>query len=304
MPMLEVLRSGVDLWDCDQMGHMNVRHYFGRVRDGLHGLALELGLPLDELRAAGQRLEVRTQHVRFLGEMRVGTPYTVWAGVLDASREALRVLFEIRFVGEPRLAATSVVELELVQLSDGARLDWPAAALERAGQYTTQLPEHGRIRGVSSGPARPAPGYAQAVSLGMVGASLGPVRAADCDADGRMTESAFMGRIAEGIGHFFRRIQPSGIRPNGIGGAALEYRFVYHQRPRPDDVVEVRSGLMGMSRKAFQLCHWIFDRRTQQCLASSEAVAVSFDLSTRKSVEIPDATRALMQTHVLDGIGI
>jgi acyl-CoA thioester hydrolase len=304
MAMLEVLRSGVNLWDCDQMGHMNVRHYFGRVREGLEVLALELGLPPQTLRAAGQRLRVREQHVRFLGEMRAGTPYTVWAGVLDATPGWLRVYFEIRFVGEARFAAASVVEVELVRAADGTRLDWPAAALARATELGTELPEHGQVRGVNGGAPRPAPAYTEAVSRGMVGAFLGPVRAEDCDDDGLMAESAYMARIADGIPHFFFRIRQQGIRPSGIGGAALEYRFVYHQRPRPGDVIEVRSALIGLGKKTFQLCHWIFDRASGSCVATSEAVVVSFDLTTRKSIEIPDDTRAQMQAHVIDGLGI
>ena len=35
MAMIEVLRSGVNTWECDQMGHMNVRFYVAKMMEGL-----------------------------------------------------------------------------------------------------------------------------------------------------------------------------------------------------------------------------------------------------------------------------
>src|SRR5690349_9444707 len=48
--MMEVLRSGVNTWECDQMGHMNVRHYFARANQGISVLGLALGLGPSALR--------------------------------------------------------------------------------------------------------------------------------------------------------------------------------------------------------------------------------------------------------------
>ena len=41
---LEVWRGGVNTWECDEMGHMNVRFYVARAVEGLVGLAGALGL--------------------------------------------------------------------------------------------------------------------------------------------------------------------------------------------------------------------------------------------------------------------
>lgn len=42
---VEVWRGGVNVWECDEMGHMNVRFYVTRAMQGLVGLAAELGMP-------------------------------------------------------------------------------------------------------------------------------------------------------------------------------------------------------------------------------------------------------------------
>jgi acyl-CoA thioester hydrolase len=117
-----------------------------------------------------------------------------------------------------------------------------------------------------------------------------------------MHEAAFMACVSDGIGHFFHSTRPQ--RANGLGGAALEYRYVFHERPRLGDVIEVRSGLKGVGTKTSHMCHWIFNLETGRCAATSEAVAVSFDLTTRKSVEISPEARAEMLQRVVPGLSV
>src|SRR3972149_8493522 len=56
MTMIEVVRTGVSPWECDQMGHLNVRHYFGHAVRGFALLGLELGLPPSLMRERGLML--------------------------------------------------------------------------------------------------------------------------------------------------------------------------------------------------------------------------------------------------------
>ena len=79
---VEVWRGGVRAWECDDMGHMNVRFYVARAMQGLAGVAAALGMP-DAFRAqAAASLVVRQHHIRFLNEARAGTPLHMTAGVL------------------------------------------------------------------------------------------------------------------------------------------------------------------------------------------------------------------------------
>ena len=111
-----------------------------------------------------------------------------------------------------------------------------------------------------------------------------------------------MARVSDGIGHFFQHLR--GQRLANIGGAALEYRYVFHERPQLGDIIEVRSGLKGLGNKTSHICHWIFNVETGRCAATSEAVAVSFDLTTRKSIEIPPEAREIMQARVIPELSI
>jgi acyl-CoA thioester hydrolase len=129
------------------------------------------------------------------------------------------------------------------------------------------------------------------------------VQREDCDAEGVMRESGMMAKVAEGMPHFFQAMRDR-PRTNDVGGAALEYRFVFRKWPRLGDFVEVRSGLKSMGAKTYNICHFVFDVENGECLASAEAVTVSFDLTTRKSIEIPGELRASMEQHVIPGMAV
>ena len=163
-----------------------------------------------------------------------------------------------------------------------------------------QVPEGGVARGIARVPPRAAPLRDEALALGLAGAYLAPVAPEDCDAHGAMEESAIMARVSDGIGHFFQTLRNQ--RGEGIGGAALEYRFAFHARPRAGDLIEVRSGLKAVGGKTFHMCHWMFDVESGRCAATSEAVAVSFDLTARKAIEIPPENREAMLARIVPGL--
>ena len=300
--MIELLRSVVNTWECDQMGHMNVRHYFGCANHGLALLLLELGLPPSELRAQGLALRARDQHVRFMRELRPGVYYTVKGGLLSASAHSLQVYEQMEILHSGEVAASMLSEIILVELGTGRALPFPAELQERAQAFITTLPDAHAPRGIERTPPRVPPLRKDAIARGMYGAYLGPVLPEDVDASGYMHEAAFMARVSDGIGHYFHALR--GPRAHGVGGAALEYRYVFHERPRLSDIIEVRSALKGLGNKTSHICHWIFDVESGRCAATSEAVAVSFDLTTRKAVSIPDDVREQMQARILPDLSV
>src|SRR3954470_4767757 len=79
---IEVWRGGVNAWDCDGMGHLNVRNYVAFAMEGLAGLAAELGLPGAFRPGAPSTVVVRDHHLRFLREAREGAVLHMRAGVV------------------------------------------------------------------------------------------------------------------------------------------------------------------------------------------------------------------------------
>jgi acyl-CoA thioester hydrolase len=303
MSMIDVLRTGVNTWECDQMGHLNVRYYFARANQGLAMLALELGLPPSFLQREGLVLRALDQHVRFVRELRPGVYYAMRAGVISAERDRLHIYEELRFVHKHEAAASMISEVALVDAATSKPVPLPASVLERARALEVLVPVDTAPRGIERVKPRVPPLRNEALELDLAGAYLGPVLPEDCDHLGVMQESAFMARVSDGIGHFFQHLRGSQRGP-GIGGAALEYRYVFHERPQLGDIIEVRSGLKGLGNKTSHICHWIFNVETGRCAATSEAVAVSFDLTTRKAIDIPPEARAAMEQRIVPGLTV
>ena len=302
MVMMDVLRSSVNEWECDQMGHLNVRHYLAHANEGLSLLLAELGVGPGRLRQDGLTLRAADQHVRFQRELRPGTAYVVRAGVVAVSADTLRIYQEIVTRPDGEIAATFVTEAALLDAS-GARRALPTQLRTVSRPIQSEIPPHGAARGIGREQPQPPLTRAQAVERGLAGAYLGPVRREDCDELGVLRETGVMAKLSDGMVHFFLSLRDR-PRPKELGGAALEYRFVFRKWARLGDFVEVRSGLKALGNKTLNACHFIFDVESGECLASAESVSVTFDLVTRKSIEIPDDVRAMMQSHVIAGLHV
>ena len=79
----EIWRGGVNTWECDEMGHMNVRFYLTKATEGLAGLAAELGMAHAFAPHAEATLLVTDHHVRFLKENHAGAALYMTGAVLS-----------------------------------------------------------------------------------------------------------------------------------------------------------------------------------------------------------------------------
>ena len=303
--MIELLRMAVEPSECDVMGHLNVRHYVGRAYDGLCALAMRMGaLDGDGGRSRGQRFSVREQHVRFHRELRPGAAYRMVGGVLsvtDTDLSAYAELYRVHGREGETLAATAITRATLVERGTGKPIALDGVARSKLASHLVSLPEHGAPRGVASYPPRPTPTRADAVAAGMVGAYLGPVDPAECDAGGGMLPIGYMGRMSNGIPHFLAK---RGLdRQVGMGGAALEYRFVYRGDAHLGEQIEIFSGLRSVERKTRHFCHWIFNAHTGACLATSHGVAVMFDLEARRAVALDETQRRELELLANPALG-
>jgi acyl-CoA thioester hydrolase len=303
--MIEVARSSVQTWECDQMGHMNVQFYVEKAGAGLAALSLALGLGPRASRGEDARLFVRDHHVRFLREQRPGAPFFIRAGVLETRDFGLRVYEEMvnTVSGEP--AASFIAEVEWLDEETREVKPLPAKAKAAAKNLVVELPVHGSPRGLEIYEPRPAPKLKEADAMGMVRTWQGEIETPQCDGQGFLTIRHFMGIVSDGIPNLLA--QTSGAdrsRTPTVGGAALEYRFVYRRHPRVGDVLTLRSGLKQVGPKTYTWCHWLFDLETGEAIATAEAVAIALDLTTRKAIPIPEEMRANLESLVIEGLGV
>lgn len=309
LPGVEIWRGGVNTWDCDEMGHMNVRHYLVRAMEGLVGLAAELGLPHAFSPYANATLLVKEHHIRFLREAHAGAPLHMLGGVIEIGDSEARLLQLLVHSSTGELAATFQTTVVHATPRDGQVFPWPRIARDRAEALKVEVPEPARARSITLAPFTPTAGLPRAEALGLTRIGLGGLLPADCDVFGRMRAEQFIGRVSDGIGAFihpFRDVvvEHADPRPARTGGAVLEYRIAYLAWPGAGDRVEIRSGLIGTDARTMRVAHWLLDPATGQAWGISEAVAVTFDLDARKVVPVSDAARTALAGHEVEGLGL
>lgn len=304
MAEIEVWRGSVAAWECDGMGHLNVGFYVARSMQALGGMAAELGMPGTFGAQAESTLMVREQHIRFLREARPGAPLSMSGGVVGIGESEIRLLFLMRHhSGE--LAASFQTVAAHVTSREGRAFPWPDRVRARAEQLMCVVPENAAPRSIGLDPVVTQASRKRADALGLGCTGRGMVAALDCDAFGRMRTEGFMQRLSDAVPHLFAEGRPgTDAAASPVGGAALEYRLIHHAWPRAGDRVEMRSGSAGGDARFRRLVHWLLDPATGQPWGTAEAIAVSFDLETRKIITLSEPELARINAQAVQGLAL
>jgi acyl-CoA thioester hydrolase len=290
-------RGSVQQEECDVMGHMNVRHYVARAADALDWLMLEAGLA-----PSRGRLAVVDQHLRFLREMSPGTPFTILGGIVSVAADQLRAVVEIRNSATEAPAAMLVTDLGVWAGSDGGLAPLPSGLATAA--LMVALPENAGPRGLGFDPPRALPDRAAAQAMGLAEGYRGAIRPHECDLDGVMRPDVIIARIWDGVPNLRNRGTGLGIKEEGMGGAALEYRVAQFRPLRAGQLLTVCSGLKALGEKTTTWTHLVHDGESGAVVAASEAVGIAFDLKLRKAVAIPPERRAALEALLVPGLGL
>lgn len=284
--MIVIGRGSVQQEECDVMGHMNVRHYVARVTDALAWLLLEAGHP--------GGFAVLDQHIRFLREMAPGTPFTILGGVVEQRAGRLLAFCEMRNTATDAPAATFAT---WIAPEDPGGLVVPEA-------LRVALPAHAAPRGLSFAAPRPLPDRAAARAMGLTEGYRGAVRAHECDAAGVMRPDGVIARVWDGVPNLRNRGTGLGVKEDGVGSAALEYRLVHLAPLRAGQLLTVTSGLRALAEKTTTWTHLLHDGETGAPVAAAEAVGVAFDLVARRAIAIPDTRREALGAMLVPGLGL
>ncbi len=299
---VEVWRGSVATWECDAMGHLNVGFYVAKAMEALAGLAAELGMPQAFAPHAEATLVLREQHIRFLREAHVGAALAIEAGVLELGEDEARLLFLMRH-DDGSLAASFQVLVAHVTAREGRAFPWPAWARARAEALIIETPEQAKPRSVPLGPLETQASLPRALELGLERIGMGAVRPDECDSFGRMGPERLMARLSDSAVHLFGSLFAA-IPGERVGGAVLEYRFVYRAWPRVGDRFEIRSGLTGVEPRFGRVVHWILDPQSGGPWASAEAVVAVLDLEQRTLRELSEQDRAPWRARITPGLAI
>lgn len=275
-------RGQANAWECDEMGHLNVRGYALKAAEALAALAGEIGMSNLEDDAAFSALSPRELHIRFLREARPGAPLEISGGVSQLGEDSLIATMVMRHAnGTP--AAGINLAADHVETRSGRAFPWAERIRAAAETLKVEPPEHARVRGTTTDPSTDDASLARADALGLPEIGRGVFLRSDCDAFGRVRIDTYQGRVSDSASNLFRAKTGAASESN-LGGALLESRIIAKTQARGGDGYVIRSGVAALEGKVWRVVHWFLDPQTGAHLASMEGAGVHFDLVARKAV--------------------
>lgn len=308
---LETFRGSVNAWECDENFHMNVRFYASRAMEGLAFMAAALEMPSAFKERATSTLMPLDLHIRFLKEAHQGAPLSMRGGVVSLGEDEA-VLYQELVHANGAPAATFTMRVAHVQPHDIRRFPWSQRTRTRAATMMCVIPAHGASRSVAITPVSGDPTVKVAERIGAPVVGRLAVTPDHCDPFGRMRMEMFLARVSDSIPNLLAawrdETAKAAAATDGVaktaGGAVLEYRLCPRRWPRAGDLLEVRSGVVEVAEKTNRLVHWLLDPVTGEAWCTAEAVAVTFDLITRKTIAIPQAQRSALEARIVKGMTI
>jgi len=300
-------RGNVNVWECDEMGHLNVRFYVAKMQEALAVLGAKIGLPPRRLRETGCALSVVDHHIRFLREAHAGAGLSAYGGVVEVMDDGLRVYIELRHQWTNEVAATFNTLVQHTDPDMDARIPLPRDIPAAAQPLMIEVPSYAAPRSLTLDPPTAQASMEAADALNLTTISLGCVSFDQCGNNDRMALPWFMGRISDGIVNLYTDLAPSADLarvPGELGSAVLEYRLCYKRRPKVGDLITVRSGVAEVGEKTIRMVHWILDPASGACLATATALGITLDLKARKAVAIPEERRAVLEAKRIEGLSI
>ena len=310
--MIDTFKGMANTWECDENGHLNVRYYVAKTREGLASFWHALGLTRAQQHADGAELVIKDMHLRFLREVHPGRGLVGRAGMVETSDHTMRVYAELVNGHTDAVSATFNMVVRYQNRETGGPVALPAAVIAEAEQHKVTVPAHGAPRSIALDDPSVFDGtpplLAQTDDMGLFEISRGVVQRSETDAAGRMAPEHYIGRISDGVILLSRHFRPKDTGKDRsvskYGGAVLEYRLCFDAPLHAGDIVVVRSGLKHVGEKANQVVHWTFNGETGALVSTSEAVGITLDLEARKVVPMPEDRRAHLQGLVVPGLSV
>jgi len=305
--MIRLWQGSANTWDCDENDHMNVRVYVEKAMEGLGLLAHAMGLPSMFHANAVSTLIPARQHIRFIREVMAARPLSLWGGVTAIGETSVDTYQEMRH-GDGSVAAAFRMRLIHARSDDGRPFAWSADTRARLETLRVTPPEQTAPRSLdldTDGIVPEEVTRARAETVGAPAIGAGMVLAHHLDIHGRMWAPWFIGRVSDAVPNLLHAQRQEAGEAAGaarVGGAVLEYRLNFHDWPGAGDLFEVRSGLGRVQEKVHSLVHWMLDPDTGRAWMTSEAVAVTFDLDTRKVLPVSPAWIEALEARAPRGL--
>lgn len=106
MPLFETARGTIHAWQCDHMGHANLRAYGEFFEQALWHVFQRIGITPSVLRGDTIRMAGVQQNISYLKELLPGDLVLVKSKLIEMRERSLKMLHEMRHVESGEVCAT------------------------------------------------------------------------------------------------------------------------------------------------------------------------------------------------------
>ena len=283
----QTFSTAVNTWQCDENDHLNVQFYTDFAHEASVHLLASLGLGPRAQRAAGLKLSVEFDHVKYLREFRVVDGVEVHSGPLEIDARHMLAYHEIRNSRDGSVAAT-------VRRRVSCDRDWPEAFAKRAAAAKVAIPANAAPRSVGSLTPLPALTLDTAAATGLIAVGRSVITPDECDEHGEFMPRHYFGRYSDGAPLLWNHLgfDRTAMQDRGEGSVVVEMLNEYRRPMAAGDLVVVMSGLVDFSDKILKFAHFLFEAETGTLAACAEAVGMKFDQKVRKIMLFTPEDRA------------
>lgn len=289
MTIQSTLYSFVNRWECDENDHLNVQFYFSRFEEADRQFRLMCGLSET---IVGAR---RVRHVRYHKELRTGDLVTIHSSVAFDGPHMLTVVHEMRDGASGVLAATALDGYEPSPNS-------AKSLRQRFKEFQTPMISDAAPRGIKSGPSGVRGTLQSLLGQGAEICFRGTVMPRDVGPDGKADDQYALACCTDGVAHVWQRtpMNLAYLTENGYGRVAVEMKLTWSTPLKTGDAVVVATGFTNVSARTFSMRHHLYESRTARLAATLDVVALPMDLTSRKSVELPESAHAAISKMLID----
>jgi len=289
---LTTLRSFVNTWNIDEMGHMNVQFYVAGFTNALAHLADALGHGIAEARDAGAVLTAHSDQIVYAREMRLAVNFDVDSRIIDVRPDRLIVQHRMINIDADELAASCLSEVVLRDVASDQDRPLPQHIIDAAEQMREAPDEAALPRKQGELDETIPHTLATADALHMPETGRNVVQADMLDAFGRMQPRYSMGSYSDAASNMWRN---AGLLENpedtGIGGAVVQTKMIYRSHARLGQTFVIRGGFWQAGSASVTSAQWLLDARTGEPITTATTVAVMFDTTARKSCPLTEDDR-------------
>ena len=269
MGFVDTYLGFVDMWECDENQHMNVRFYWSKFEAADRQFRRIAGLE-------GRLPHRLTRHVRYHAELAGGMPVGIRSARVESAPGTIAIVHEMRPLGSEAISATAL-DRYLVDLPDDL------------GPAAVPMPASAVPRGLDIAPAALDLSTEAAIEAGGAMTAMTRVTVAEADVDGVIEDYVHIARASDAAPHAWARLgmTRAWLAERGLGRVAVEMKLTYGERLRAGDLVHLVSTVGPVSRRTLVQTHRYFESRSGRPAAVCEVVALAMDMATRRAVTIP-----------------